>query len=114
MYAAPSTRRALDRAVRLERHGLGHGTHDLRGRGIAQVDPAGRVRDEDRLGHDVDDLAEAGQAVLGLGAGRLLLDEVLGPHVGRDRAQDDADALGQLVEEREVDLAELLDRRRAR
>ena len=97
--------------VGLERHRLRHHAHDLGGRGVAQVDATVRIRDEDRLGHDVDDLPQAGQPVLRLGPGGLLLDEVLGPHVRGDRAQDDPDALGQLVEEREVDLAEILDRR---
>ena len=42
------------------------------------------------------------------------LQELLGAHVGLDRVQDDADALGELVEEGEVDLAEAVGRRPAR
>ena len=89
---------------------FGDGTHDLLGGRVAQVDPAGRVGDEDGLGHHVDDLPQAGQPVLGLRPGRLLLHQVLGPHVGRDGAQDDPDALPELVQEGDLDVAEILDR----
>jgi hypothetical protein len=41
-----------------------------------------------------------------LGEGLRLLQQVVGEHVGLDRVEDEADALGDLVEEREVRGAE--------
>ena len=43
-----------------------------------------------------------------------LLQQFFGPHGGRDGIQHDADGLGELVEEREVDVAELVEARPAR
>ena len=43
-----------------------------------------------------------------LGQRLRLLEQVLGPHVGGDRVEDDADRLDELVEEDQVDLAEPL------
>src|SRR5262249_6516327 len=40
-----------------------------------------------------------------------LLEKLLGPHVRRERVEDDADALRELVKEGEVDLAEAIERR---
>ena len=45
-----------------------------------------------------------------LGERLRLLEQVLGPHVGLDRVEHDADALGQLVEERLVRRVEALER----
>ena len=39
-----------------------------------------------------------------------LLQQLLGPHRRRDRVQDDADAFGELVQERQVDVAEAVER----
>ena len=45
-----------------------------------------------------------------LGQRLALLQQLLGPHGGRDGVQHDADALRELIEERQVDVAELLER----
>ena len=45
-----------------------------------------------------------------LGERLRLLEQLLRPHVRRDRVQDDADALGELVQERQVGLAEAVER----
>ena len=45
-----------------------------------------------------------------LGERLRLLQQLLGPHVGGDRVEHDADALGQLVEEGQVDVAEAVER----
>ena len=44
-----------------------------------------------------------------LGERLRLLEQLLGPHVGRDRVEHDADALGQLLQEGEPDLVELVE-----
>ena len=49
-----------------------------------------------------------------LGQRLRLLEQVLGPHVGLDRVEHDADALGQLVEERLVRRVEAARTRPAR
>ena len=45
-----------------------------------------------------------------LGEGLALLEQLLGPHIGGDRVEHDADALGELLEEGQADLVELVER----
>ena len=69
--------------VRRRDHRRRDAAHDLGGGGVAEVDLARRIGEEDGLGHDVDDLAQPREAGLRLGPSGLLLDQLLGPHVAR-------------------------------
>ena len=66
-----------------------------------------------RAGLLLQPLVGLGQRVLlalqALGQRLRLPQQLLGPHVGRDRVEHDADALGQLLEEGEPDLVELVE-----
>ena len=78
--------------------------------------PCSRSSDDlQRLGLLLEALVGLGQLLL-LGAQLLgerlrLLEQLLGAHVGGDGVEHDADRLGELIEERQVDVAEAVERR---
>jgi hypothetical protein len=87
--------------------GVRHHPEDLLGGGIAEVHAAEGVRDQDALGHDVDDLAQPREPGLGFRPCGLGAKELLRASARVDRVQGDADGLRELVQEREMHVAEL-------